>query len=1069
MGDARTYLAGLAQLSRVAEPEQRRASWRQGIATLATMIAGQEAAPLEGLSPEGLLAGVRVALGSGFVDDLGWLSPGAASRAVFELASALPPGAEKRELGRRVLGWLNDGDLETFVALATSLALGSRRPFPTPAARTRAALLFSSARGGTQGDALALALLTRRDLEREWLTLPAQGALPSRRQAARLLERAARAAFHRAEQGDAGGLAVLARSSVRESWSRLLADREVLVWRHAAIARGLVAREMAAEIEGALSPSLSATLWRRAATSLAASIAVSPEGALARCQDVLAGDIVRRDPGVARAMMLGLPRAAEVEPETAEALAEALISQGGLDAVQGLADVRRDNDGVGLGLLAERVALEWLENAEAEASHDDGRAALISVLQDEIVGGEGLLVTRLSGAVRAFVDGNLAAALAAATQTLAAVEASIAWLDATPDDDVEVRRRAFRALRELDQGILETGALPQLLALGDGRDHQRLTAAMERLESWLLTAETTAPTPPVAHATLRLQRLRTLIHIVDAEPRPAEERAPSTRRTSPVEAVAPRTPRRLRALRTLFDRARADRSPLRRAAWAALARNWDAALREELCEISDLLLGVAEEAQSVEEADLVIVREASMVPEVERALCAWIDLRRAASGARQSAGDRLSLRHALTALDRLATALSPTSPRVEALRTALLRFVRSLREVSERVTLTAPAIDRLEATARSLGLLVLGARRRLALSTPEPAPADLRHLSFALERKQGDLVADLAQGAKSLAEALPAPFADLAVAALACVFSAPAFDVATTPTYSEPALPSWLPASRAVGGFHVVRPIGTGAAGSVFVAVRNDERHDTAATRFALKVPDYDGGASRTLSEDEFLRLFREEAGALLAIPPSPHLAQFVTFDAGSRPKPVLVMELVEGPTLERLLEAGEVEDPMRILDGIAAGLEAMHGARVAHLDLKPANIILRAGTPVLVDFGLAGRHLRPGCGSPHFGAPEVWGETAAASADPTPADVYAFGCLAAELLLGEPLLDGDSALDVVTAHLGGAAARRVQEKLAGSPQLGAILAAAVARDPAARPRIGQLRAWLADLSRRAA
>ena len=78
------------------------------------------------------------------------------------------------------------------------------------------------------------------------------------------------------------------------------------------------------------------------------------------------------------------------------------------------------------------------------------------------------------------------------------------------------------------------------------------------------------------------------------------------------------------------------------------------------------------------------------------------------------------------------------------------------------------------------------------------------------------------------------------------------------------------------------------------------------------------------------------------------------------------------------------------ILDGIAAGLEAMHAAGIGHLDVKPANIILRetaaadrlaAGArrrrprlpPVLVDFGLAGRKVRPGCASPYYGAPEVW------------------------------------------------------------------------------------------------
>jgi hypothetical protein len=1060
----------------VAEPEQRRALWRQGIATLATVIAGHESAPLEGLSPDGLLAGVRVALGSGFLADLNWLSPAAASRAIFELASALPPGGEKRELGRLVLGWLADGDLDTFVALSTSLALGSRRPFATAAARTRAALILSSSRGGTQADALALALITRRDLEREWLTAPAQGALPSRRMAARLLERAAREASRRGERGDPGGLEVLARASVREVWNRLLADREVLVWRHAAIARGLASRgeEIAREIESALSPSLSTTLWRRAATSLAASIAVAPQGALARCQDILSGDIVRRDPGVARAMMLGLPRAAEVEPEMAEALAESLISMGGIDAVQGLADVRRDSDGVGLGILAERVALEWLENAEAEPGpEDDGRRALLRALQDEIVGGEGLLATRLAGAVRAFVDGDMRGAMTGAQQTLAAVEAIVSWLESSSEEDGESRQRAFRSLRELDHGILETGALAPLLSLGEGRDALQFANAMERLEQWLLHREAVPPDEPVAHPTLRLQRLRTLIHVVDAEPRPLEEigRPGPGRKSGAVEALSlqHRAPRRLRALRTLQDRARIDQTPLRRAAWAALARNWDAALREELCEVSDLLLCLATEVP-VTDQDYVVVRQATMVPEVEPALAAWVELRHAVGSLRAEA-DRARVRQALDALDRLAGSLSPTSPRVEALRTALLRFARALREAAEVRPATVGPIDRLEAATQAIVLLVLGARRRLGLpAAVEPPRADLRQLSFALARRPGtrDIAAEVQHGTASLQYCLPPVLGDLAAAVLRRLAGPVPVEIEPVvrprATISEPDLPSWLPPSRSIGGFHVVRPIGTGAAGSVFVAVRNDERHDASPTRVALKVPDYDGGASRTLSEEEFLVLFREEAGALLSIPSHKHLAQLVTFDAGSRPKPILVMELVEGPTLERLVEAGEIDRPWEMLDGIAAGLEAMHAVKVAHLDIKPANIILRDRQPVLVDFGLAGRHLRPGCGSPHFGAPEVWTDVPS-DADPRPADVYAFACLAYEVLVGQPLLEGETALDIVGAHLAGTAATTARRKLADIPELAHILAAALDRDPTGRPKISELRAALAELA----
>ena len=182
-------------------------------------------------------------------------------------------------------------------------------------------------------------------------------------------------------------------------------------------------------------------------------------------------------------------------------------------------------------------------------------------------------------------------------------------------------------------------------------------------------------------------------------------------------------------------------------------------------------------------------------------------------------------------------------------------------------------------------------------------------------------------------------------------------------------LPGWVPLSRLLGSFYVVRPIGRGAGGSVLLAVRADERTRADRELVALKVPDYSGDAARNLSEQEFERLFREEAGALLALPAHPNLARFITFDASAQPKPILVMEFVRGTNLERTLEGGELDDARarsRSSIDLLAGLEAMHEVPIAHLDVKPANLVLREGTgdAVLVDFGLAGRRIRSGCGS---------------------------------------------------------------------------------------------------------
>jgi serine/threonine protein kinase len=111
-----------------------------------------------------------------------------------------------------------------------------------------------------------------------------------------------------------------------------------------------------------------------------------------------------------------------------------------------------------------------------------------------------------------------------------------------------------------------------------------------------------------------------------------------------------------------------------------------------------------------------------------------------------------------------------------------------------------------------------------------------------------------------------------------------------------------------------------------------------------------------------------------------------------------------------------------------------MHDLGIAHLDLKPLNIVLRdsvrdalldraapasALDPVLVDFGLSGRRLRPGCATANYGAPEVWGFISKGeTSDPRPADVYAFACLAYETLTGSDLFKAPSEMAMIAAHI---------------------------------------------------
>jgi eukaryotic-like serine/threonine-protein kinase len=263
-----------------------------------------------------------------------------------------------------------------------------------------------------------------------------------------------------------------------------------------------------------------------------------------------------------------------------------------------------------------------------------------------------------------------------------------------------------------------------------------------------------------------------------------------------------------------------------------------------------------------------------------------------------------------------------------------------------------------------------------------------------------------------------------------------------------------------------VRSLGVGGTASVFVVNRVEDRHEPGAERFALKVPDYNATAARSVSQDEFFKLFREEASALIMLPNHVNLARFVTFDLAARPLPILVMELVEGVTLERVIDSKtfDMKKCIKALDDVLAGLEAMHSAGLGHLDIKPSNVLLRKGEQgVLVDFGLAGRKIRPGCGTGPYGAPEVWGVVPDDFPHPTPmaSDIYSFGCLAFEMLTGKVLFDAPNEVTQITMHVSHDGAPLPMRSLIANPEIGPlaeVLVATLRRDPRHRPTAEELR-----------
>jgi hypothetical protein len=433
------------------------------------------------------------------------------------------------------------------------------------------------------------------------------------------------------------------------------------------------------------------------------------------------------------------------------------------------------------------------------------------------------------------------------------------------------------------------------------------------------------------------------------------------------------------------------------------------------------------------------------------------------------------------------------SQRIEALRSALAKLARALGGLQSATALRpladpASPLGMLAEALERLGQLTASALRRCGgedepiAVLPSPAYPLTAAVGRALEASSGAgataLSTMISTALDRARESLPRALAGVVTRVLPRLAKLPLDPprevMASDPgRISEGPLPAWMPSRRTLGGFYVHRQIGGGAAGTVFVVTRTEDRHDPHAERFALKVPDYDATAARSLSEADFLKLFREEAGALLAVPEHENLARFVTFDAGARPKPILVMELVDGARCDKLIASRlmTMDRAVALLDGVLTGLEAMHGVGVGHLDVKPSNVIVRGETTsVLVDFGLAGRHLRPGCGTSSYGAPEVWG-IVPEGVTPTPmaADIYSFGCLAYEVLTGETLFDAPNEVALISAHLMHdglpPAVKKLSERAPTAP-IGMMLRRCLRKDPTKRGSAAEMREELAKAAK---
>jgi eukaryotic-like serine/threonine-protein kinase len=219
--------------------------------------------------------------------------------------------------------------------------------------------------------------------------------------------------------------------------------------------------------------------------------------------------------------------------------------------------------------------------------------------------------------------------------------------------------------------------------------------------------------------------------------------------------------------------------------------------------------------------------------------------------------------------------------------------------------------------------------------------------------------------------------------------------------------------------------------------------------------------ALKMLSATADLERFRREARSLAGLA---HENVMRVFDYGEAESgPFMALEWLPNGTLEDRLGRGALPpaEARRIAQGIAAGLAHLHSRGLVHRDLKPANVLFdEEGRPKVADFGLARSAAGPGtlteAGTVLGTAAYISPEQAAGEPASPASDVYSFGVILFRMLAGALPFVADDALALVDMHRHASAPAVESLQPDAPPDLAALTAAALRKDPADRPADGE-------------
>jgi serine/threonine protein kinase len=211
-------------------------------------------------------------------------------------------------------------------------------------------------------------------------------------------------------------------------------------------------------------------------------------------------------------------------------------------------------------------------------------------------------------------------------------------------------------------------------------------------------------------------------------------------------------------------------------------------------------------------------------------------------------------------------------------------------------------------------------------------------------------------------------------------------------------------AGRMIGQYRLLKCIGTGGMGAVYLAERADQQFQM---QVAIKL------IKRGMDTDSVLRRFQHERQILASLE-HPNIARLLDGGTTDDGVPYFVMEYIEGHRIDRYAAEHllSITERLQLFQQVCSAVSYAHQRLVVHRDLKPSNVLVTpAGVPKLLDFGIA-KLIQPNDSvetlptitavpimTPDYASPEQI-EGAPAT---TLSDVYSLGAVLYELLAGRP------------------------------------------------------------------